>query len=55
MAAGNVMTQSSYNVVAIVVLYCYLLYNNVLTTAKTQILSISEYCQLNENKITIHG
>ena len=32
-------------------IYCYLLYNNVVTTAKTQLLSSSEYCQWKENRL----
>ena len=36
-------------------IYCYLLCNNIFTTAKTYLLSSSEYCQWNENQNTIHG
>ena len=37
-------------------IYCYLLCKKIfLTTAKTHLLSSSEYCQWNENQNTIHG
>ena len=36
-------------------IYCYLLCNNISSTAKTYLLSSSEYSQWNENQNTIHG
>ena len=36
-------------------IYCYLLCNKNFSTAKTQLLSSSEYCQWDENQNTIHG
>ena len=36
-------------------IYCYLLCNTIFTTAKTQLLSSSEYCQCDKNQNTIHG